>query len=231
MNKQYDLETKIKACKDYEEGRESYDSLARKLSAAKSTIRRWCFRYREHGEEAFKKPDQKQVYTKEFKHKVVEEYISGESSYADLSAKYNLNHSTIVRWVNKWYNGIELKDYTKGATITMKTRKTTYEERIEIVEWTIKNNMNYKKASEKYEIPYANIYKWTKNYLENGKEALKYKKRGRKTKTKIKKENLTETERLKLELDEERALRKRRELEIEILKKKEELEKKILLQK
>ncbi|WP_054252848.1 helix-turn-helix domain-containing protein [Neofamilia massiliensis] len=98
----------------------------------------------------------------------------------------------------------------------MKTRKTTYEERIEIVEWTIKNNMNYKKASGKYEIPYANIYKWTKNYLENGKEALKYKKRGRKTKTKIKKQNLTETERLKLELDEERALRKRRELEIEI---------------
>lgn len=231
MNKQYDLETKIKACKDYEKGRESYDSLARKLSAAKSTIRRWCFRYREHGEEAFKKPDHKQVYTKEFKHKVVEEYVSGESSYADLSAKYNLNHSTIVRWVNKWYNGIELKDYTKGATITMKTRKTTYEERIEIVEWTIKNNMNYKKASEKYEIPYANIYKWTKNYLENGKEALKYKKRGRKTKTKIKKQNLTETERLKLELDEERALRKRRELEIEILKKKEELEKKILSQK
>ena len=113
----------------------------------------------------------------------------------------------------------------------MKTRKTTYEERIEIVEWTIKNNMNYKKASEKYEIPYANIYKWTKTYLENGKEALRYKKRGRKTKTKIKKENLTETERLKLELDEERALRKRRELEIEILKKKEELEKKILSQK
>ena len=80
-------------------------------------------------------------------------------------------------------------------------------------------------AADKYSITYALVYKWTRDYLDKGPEVLKYQKRGRKPKSEIDESSLTEVEKLKLELEKERALRKRIEFELEVLKKKEELEK------
>ena len=55
-------------------------------------------------------------------------------SLADLSAKHNIDTKVICSWVNKWYNGIEIKDYSpKGDVYTMKSRKTTYEERTKVL--------------------------------------------------------------------------------------------------
>ena len=34
----------------------------------------------------------------------------------------------------------------------MKSRKTTFDERLEIVKWTIENDMNYKNSADKYGI-------------------------------------------------------------------------------
>ena len=157
-----------------------------------------------------------------------ERYGSGKHSLSDLSAKYNIATGVIGGWVNKWYNGIEIKDYDpKGDVYTMKSRKTTYEERLEIVKWVIENNMSYKDAADKYSITYALVYKWTKAYIDKGPEALKYQKRGPKPKSEIDESNLTEVEKLKIELEKEKALRKRREFELEVLKKKEEFERQL----
>ncbi len=46
----------------------------------------------------------------------------------------------------------------------MKSRKTTFVERLEINKWVIDNTMNYKKAADKYGIRYALIYQWVKKY-------------------------------------------------------------------
>jgi len=113
----------------------------------------------------------------------------------------------------------------------MKSRKTTFEERLEIVKWVIDNDMNYKTAADKYSIPYALVYKWTRAYIDKGQEALEYKKRGPKPKEEINESKLTEAEKLKLELEKERELRKRREFELEVLKKKEEFERQLYYRK
>jgi transposase-like protein len=113
----------------------------------------------------------------------------------------------------------------------MKSRKTTFEERLEIVKWVIENDMSYKDAADKYSINYALVYKWTRAYIDKGSEALKYDKRGPKTKSEIDENNLTEVEKLKLELEKEIALRKRREFELEVFLKKEEFEKKLRFRK
>lgn len=109
----------------------------------------------------------------------------------------------------------------------MKSRKTTFEERLEIVQWVIDNNMSYKDAADMFSITYALVYKWTRAYIDKGPEALKYQKRGPKTKSEVDESNLTEIDKLKLELEKEKALRKRREFELEVLKKKEELERQL----
>ncbi|WP_035143225.1 transposase [Schnuerera ultunensis] len=53
----------------------------------------------------------KPKFSKDFKLSVVEEYVSGKYSLSDLSTKYNIVTSIINRWINKWYNSIEIKDY------------------------------------------------------------------------------------------------------------------------
>lgn len=224
----YSLEVKIKACEDYEKGNGSFKGIAKSIGAEKSTVRLWYLRFKEHGLNAFETSYKNRSYSKEFKLSVIEEYTSGKYSLPDLSAKYNIATEVVRKWVNRWYNGIEIEAYDpKGDVYTMKSRKTTFEERLEIVKWVIENNMSYKDAASKYSITYALVYKWTRAYIDKGPEALKYEKRGPKPKTEFDESNLTEVEKLKLELEKEKALRKRREFELEVLKKKGEFEKKL----
>jgi len=228
----YSKEVKIKACEDYEKGHGSFESIAKSVGTVKSIMRRWYLTYKEHGPSAFETSTKNRSYSKEFKLSLIKEYTNGKFSLTYLAAKYNISVEVIRNWINKWYNGIEIKDYDpKGDVYTMKSRKTTFKERLEIVKWVIENDMNYKDAADKYSITYALVYKWTKQYIDKGEEGLKYNKRGPKAKSEVNESNLSEVEKLKLELEKEKALRKRREFELEVLKKKEELEKELRSQK
>jgi len=228
----FSIEVKIKACKDYENGSVSFKGIANEIGSTKEVVRRWYLKYKEHGPNVFETSTRNRSYSKEFKLSVIEEYTSSQYSLTDLSVKYNIGTEVIRTWVNKWYNGIEITDYNpKGDVYTMKSRKTTFEERLEIVKWVIENDMSYKNAADKYSITYALVYKWTRAYIDKGPEALTYKKRGPKAKSEIDESNLTEIEKLKLELEKEKAVRKRREFELEVLKKKEEFEKELHFRK
>ena len=228
----YSEEIKIKACKDYDKGCFSFNDIAKMIGATKSVVCRWYLKYKEHGSSVFKTSSKQRLYSKEFKLSVIEANISGKYSQSYLAAKYNITTGLVSNWVNKWYNGIEIKGYyTKGDVYTMKPRKTTFEERIDIVKWVIANDMDYKAAAEKYSVSYARIYKWTRTYINEGEGALESKKRGPKQRLEINESDLTEIEKLKLELEKEKSLRERRELELEVLKKKEEFEKEFYYQR
>ena len=72
----------------------------------------------------------KAKYSKELKIEIIKRYLNGESA-TSLANKYNISTAEIVRkWVLKYNEGIEIKDYDpKGDVYTMKARKTTFEER------------------------------------------------------------------------------------------------------
>ena len=57
-------------------------------------------------------------------------------------------------------------------------RKTTIEERKEIVKYCIEHNRNYKEAASLYDVSYSQVYSWVKKYDANGEEGL-LDKRGR----------------------------------------------------
>lgn len=230
-NPKFSKEVKIEACKKYQNGEGSFESISLEIGSNASVLRRWYYRYIEHGASAFDSSPNNNSYDKEFKLYIIDSYQSG-SSTVELSAKYNIANSMVENWINKYNNGIEIKSYDpKGEIYTMKARETTYEERLEIAKWVISNDMNYKEAANQYGINYALVYKWTKSYLKDGEESLQYKRRGPKAKNSLNECDLSEVEQLKLALEKEIALRKRRELEIEILKKKEEFEKKLRYRK
>ena len=60
-----------------------------------------------------------------------------------------------------------------------KGRKTTWEERIQIVLDCLGNGKDYQRTAETYGVSYQQVYQWVKKYEDGGDEALKDK-RGRK---------------------------------------------------
>ena len=100
----------------------------------------------------------------------------------------------------------------------IKGRKTTQEERAEIVAFCIEHGKAYGLTVEKYEISYQQIYSWVKKYEEKGVEGLT----DRRGKAKPESE-LTEEDRLRQENKILQAKIKDQEMEIALLKKLREM--------
>ena len=212
---------KLEAVKDYLSGNGSLHSLAKEYGVSYKSFCEWVNKYKAFGEDAFVRTGHNQTYSKEFKEKVVIAYLSGEASYEELSIKYKISSfSTIRQWVLKYNGHEELKDSrTGGNPIMTNGRKTTYDERIEIVKYCIEHQNNYTETSLKYEVSYQQVYTWCRKYETNGVEALQDK-RGRK---KLENE-MSELEKLRAENKLLRAENRRKDLENAFLKKLEEIE-------
>ena len=215
---------KIEACEKYIKGQGSLCSISDELGITCQSFRRWLLIYKNNGKDCFEESNTNNSYSSEFKMKVIKEYLNGKGSFVDIAAKYNIADSMVISWVNKYNNGEEIKDYNpKSEVYSMKSRKTTLEERIEIVKYALDNNNDYKGAADKFLVPYANVYKWVKIYNEQGEEGLKFHRRHPKNSiielTELEKKDL-EIAKLKLELEKH----KRTE---EILKKNLEIRKQL----
>ena len=73
-------------------------------------------------------------------------------------------------------------------------RKTTKEERQEIVQYCLEQGKDYKGTAAKYEVSYAQVYGWVRKYLESGETGLEDRRGKRKSD-----EELDELERLRRE--------------------------------
>ncbi len=115
-------------------------------------------------------------YCKELKLEAVQAYLNGEGSYEALRKKYGLLSTKQLRnWV-KWYNGHkEFKERREaGREIYMtKGRKTTQEERGEIVAFSIENGKDYPLTIRTYGVSYQQIYAWVRKYEEKGIDGLR----------------------------------------------------------
>lgn len=161
--------------KRYLNGEGSLYTLAKELYCDHSVLRRWVKMYEAFGEGAFDTSTTNASYTKEFKEKVVLDYLNEGGSYINLAIKYGLSSpSSIKRWVKDYNSHIELRDYIPGGeNIYMtKSRKVNKEERIEIVKYCLEHDLDYKTTAKVYETSYANVFNWVKKYKEKGEDGL-----------------------------------------------------------
>lgn len=186
-----------------------------------NTIREWISVYESLGDSGLKISNKNTSYSDSLKHTAVLDYLNGDGSYLALCNKYGIRSTRQLRnWVMK-YNGHEkLKaSGTGGKPIMTKGRKTTYEERIEIIGYCITHQKNYNETAEKFKVSYQQVYSWVKKYESVGMDGL-LDKRGR-TKPL---EEMSELERLRAENRLLKAKNKEQEMEMNFLKKLEKIE-------
>ena len=100
-----------------------------------------------------------------------------------------------------------------------KGRKTSFDERVEIVQYCIAHDRNYAEAAEKYKVSYQQARNYTIKYEAGGVEALKDR-RGRSKSP----EEMSELEKLRAENKILRAEKERVEMEVSFLKKLDAIE-------
>lgn len=172
----YSFEQKLSAVEDYINGIRTSSHIANDLSMSDSSVlRKWVRYYLNGGPEALMPRQKNSSYSKDFKIKVVKEYLDGRGSYAQLCSLYNIpSQETLHKWVMEYNSHIELKDYVPKPEVYMaeSRRKTTLEERIKIVEYCLEHDRNYKQAASRYDVSYQQVYSWVKKYDKGGEEAL-----------------------------------------------------------
>lgn len=206
---------------EYLDGKGSYYYLADKYHIARSTIKKWVDAYRIHGINAFISPPGNNSYSKEFKINCVENVLSRKDSSLDIAAKFNIQPAVLDNWIKLYNANRELKDYFPKREVYMAEarRKTTIEERKEIVEYCIKHECNYKDTASLYEVSYSQVYSWVKKYDAHGEDALLDKRGRHKTD-----DDVDELERLRRENIRLKRQLKEKDMLTELLKKVKEFE-------
>lgn len=221
----FSKEVKIAACEKYKAGKGSFGSIAKEVGCSEVVFLKWYHDYVNHGDSIFDEKPRNNSYTIEFKLEVIDE-IKKSSVFAAAS-KFGISTAVVRKWFLSYNNGETIKDYSPcGEVYTMKARKTTFEERIEIVNFVLENDNDYKRAANTYTVPYASVYQWVQKYLKHGEESLRDS-RGRRKKGELKR-NLTELEKKDIEIERlQRELERHKRAE-EILKKNLEIRKQMM---
>lgn len=215
-------EFRVKVSQEYLDELGSYNYLSAKYNIGCKTLRQWVAKYRIYGIAAFISRAGNTSYSSDFKTMCVEAALSGEGSVDDIVAKYNISSREVLRcWIKCYNANRELMDYDPKREVYMADarRKTTIEERKEIVEYCLKHNRHYKEAASIYDVSYSQVYSWVKKYDANGEEGLSDKRGHHKTDDEVdelehlRRENL----RLKRQLEE-------KDMVVELLKKVKEFE-------
>ena len=218
----FSAEERAQIVQEYLDGKGSYRVIGKKYGISEATVRGWINTYKYHGIEGFVTGNGNKAYTAEFKQKCVEMYLRGEGSLREISAKNNLTDQSVLRrWIKKYTANKELRDYDPKREVYMAEarRKTTQEERIEIVKYCLEHDLEYKNTAAKFDVSYNQVYTWVRKYQADGEDGLVDRRGKRKSDDEV-----DELERLRRKvLMLERQLEEER-MTVELLKKVKEFE-------
>ena len=218
----HSAEWKIALAMKYLSGEGSYDNLAHANGVGSTSLKRWVLKYREQKENGFVREIGNKHYSKEFKEQCVKAVLTGKGSVNDIVAQYNISDENVLRrWIKCYNANRELKDYEPKREVYMAEarRKTTLEERKEIVDYCISHNNDYKGTASRFDVSYSQVYSWVQKYHKDGAAGLEDKRGHHKSDDEVDElERLRrENKRLKKQLEE-------RDMLCELLKKVRELE-------
>lgn len=203
------------------EEKDSITHTALIIGVSNSTLKQWINNYQSQGIEGLKPTSKNSKHPKEKKALAIIDYINGLGSLEDICKKYGLkSKGMLYRWIKKYNSHEEIKSSgTGGVPIMTKGRKTTYEERIEIVKYCIEHQNNYAETAKHFQVSYQQVYSWMTKYENKGIESLQDNRGKRKSV-----DEMSEIDKLRAENKLLQAENRRKQMEIDFLKKLEEIE-------
>ena len=186
------------------------------------SFREWVNVYRNEGPAGLLEQEHYKYYSQELKIAAVNDYLDGTGSLQDIAGRYGLrSKKQLHTWLKQYNTHGEIKSRGSGGGSYMrKTRNTTYEERLEIVQDCLANDRNYGAAALKYQCSYQQVRNWVLRYEKMGPEGVEDR-RGRRIGTLP---SRTPEEELRDRIAELERKNKRLEVENALLKKVKELE-------
>ena len=217
----FSYEEKVKILSEYLDGTYGFREVCRRYNINQGSLKDWTRLYETFGWIGLKTGSKTNHYSREIKEAAVRAYLSHALTVPEILKKYQIRSGTqLKRWIKKYNSHEELKSSgTGGNTIMTKGRKTTFEERVEIVQYCIVHEHNYAETAEQYQVSYQQARSYTVKYESGGIEALKDNRGKRKNP-----DEMSELEKLRAEVKILRAEKERAEMEASFLKKLDEIE-------
>jgi transposase len=218
------MEIKRKAVDLYMNQGMSAAGVAADIGASKSTVAIWIRQFEKESFGRFQQSNRNKRYTKEFKLAAVKAYECGKGSMEDISIERGISsHNVLREWIKKYNSHEAILDYNpKGDVYMTKGRATTLEERIEIAQWCLSHDRQYKLAVEQFKVSYAQVYAWVAKYLQMGEAGLADRRGKKKPAVERTAEEMQAFELKRLQAENERL-----RMENEVLKKVKEVERRL----
>ena len=170
----YSAIEKLALINAFEASGQSYKDFSRQYSFAGQTMRRWQERYNRDGIKGLAEASKNHHYSKAFKLTVVHAFLNGEGAAQELTMKYGLRSETqVINWVSRYNRDKLVAASPSRKQVPTMTRKTTWEERIKIVEYVTIHKHSYSEAAEHYQVSYQQARSWVLKAKDGGYEALK----------------------------------------------------------
>ena len=167
-------EIKIEYAEKILAGKATVKGTARELGLHPKSVQEWMAKYRAKGASGLLERHSNNHYSRELKLAAVQDYLGGKGSQLGLCAKYGIASPHVLKtWIEAYNAHKELKPTGGGSRMSRKeSRKTTYEERVEIVRYCLNHGSDYGETALKYDVTYQNVYQWVAKYRELGNPGL-----------------------------------------------------------
>lgn len=218
----FDFAIKVEAVKKYLRQQASFSEICRNIGCNHNTLLGWVNIYVNEGPIGLRIQQYKRSYSLELKRSAVKDYLEGKGSYLELVRKYGLRSTSVLgSWIRAYNTHGVIESHRTGEKDCMrKAKKTTYEERIRIVQDCLANGKDYGKTALKFQCSYQQVRSWVQRYKKMGSAGLEDR-RGKRAGTQPAR---TAEEELRNKVAELERKNKDLQMENDILKKVRELE-------
>jgi transposase-like protein len=181
----------------------------------------WLRLYEVEGIQGLVSQSHNRSYPVDLKRIAVEEYLGGRSSLRQICKKYKIRNKTqLSDWIKRYNSGKDFGRKMSGGSRMKKTRKTSQEERIQIVKACMERGFDYGSVALEFKVSYQQVYTWVQKYKELGEAGLEDR-RGKRTASQTPR---TEVEALRIKIAQLEHENYMLQMERDVLKKLDEIE-------
>lgn len=146
---------KLALIREFEQSEIPRETFARQHCIDGTKLHRWIGLYKRDGIDGLEEAKKNNHYSEVYKLMVIQVYLNGEGTHEELAIRFDLRNKTQVQnWVDRYNRDKTVTASPFRKQVPTMTRKTTFEERITVVEYVTKDKHSLAEAAEHFQVSY-----------------------------------------------------------------------------